>query len=51
MNNNLVVSIVIVTYKRINRVIDILEDLKLQSFKILRLLLFQMDVKALLIKD
>ena len=33
MNNNLVVSIVIITYKRINRVLDILEDLKLQSFK------------------
>ena len=33
MNNNLVVSIIIVTYKRINRVIDIFEDLKLQSFK------------------
>lgn len=33
MNNNLVVSIVIVTYKRINKVIEIFEDLKLQSFK------------------
>ena len=33
MNNNLVVSIVIVTYNRINRVLDIFEDLKLQSFK------------------
>ena len=51
MNKRLVVSIIVVTYKRINRVIDIFEDLKLQSFKNFEVIIAQMDVKVLSMKD